>query len=92
MAEWHNYVNSSTEFIERARPTLVRAFQAQAFPTVTTKYREQNIPLAQSLRDANHRIVLRLLPNISDEEAKAIFGPTYTAEDVHRTPPLELFI
>ena len=61
------------------------------FPSVTVKYSPKNIDLAIELEKIKRDIVLKLLPNINDQEAAVALGQKYTAEVVKKRPTPEWF-
>lgn len=88
--EWGKYLNS-IEFTQNHRELLSKAINLVLFPSVTTKYKPGNVALATELERIKRKIVLQLLPNISDEEAVIALGQRYTADIVRATPTPEWF-
>lgn len=89
-AVWEAYLDS-VDFIENQRMMTAKGINALLFPAVSVKYREQNIPLAVALEEAKRSITRRLIPNISDEEARIALGQRYTAEIARTTTSPEWF-
>lgn len=90
-AEWEQYL-TSISFTENRRILFARAIHNVFFPTVTTKYRPNNVPLAAELENAKRRIVNRLLPNIRDDEAQMALGQRYTADIARSSVTPQWFI
>ena len=75
------------------RQLIAQAIPNISFPAISTHYKSQNVPLAAELEIAKREVVSKLLPHITDEEAKQALGPWYTADKVReRSIPPEFFI
>jgi hypothetical protein len=91
-AEWETYLHS-VAFIENRRRLVASGIKDIIFPTVPTKYEKAvNIPLAAELERVKRSIVRRLIPNITDEEAKEALGLEYTADIARSEVTPEWFI
>ncbi len=87
---WDNYLNS-VEFISSYRMLFAKALRNLIFPTVTTRYKPQNLALAMDLENTKRRVILQLIPNIDDEEALAACGPGYSSGIIKTLSTLEWF-
>lgn len=79
VAEWGKYL-TSVEFIQNRRLLVAEGISLIPFPVIQTKYRPENIALAADLEQAKRRVVLKLIPNIQDEEVQKALGFRYTAD------------
>lgn len=54
------------------------------FPDVRYVFDDAATYMKNGLNQAKYQLVLKMLPDISDEEAKILFGQTTNAETVHQ--------
>ncbi len=87
---WNNYLM----LVEIPRETVVDALKANTplHNLPSTRYLDSGevCHVAKSLFQARNQFVLSLLPDITDDEAKRLFGQLTNAEDVHHTATEEL--
>jgi len=87
ITEWETWL-SSVDFIQQSRELTAKSLHNFIFPSISTKYRGVNIPLAVSLEESKRAIVRMFLPNITDSEANMI-QHGYQAKDFIDTATLE---